>query len=552
MKKSLFVFISLSLILSVNCRTYGQTDKAPFTSSVPKFTFSDSLDRQEEELKSNVIIKRFIESRKKLAQDPYRPIYHFGSPESRLGDPNGLCFWQGRWHIFYQGFPAEDRRQHWGHAVSDDLIHWKDLPYAIYPGPEQKVYSGSTLVEDNRVIAMYHGTGEGNMIAISSDPLLLNWKKISGSAVIPSRSSTGFPLPYSVFDPCIWKRDSVYYSLSGGKRSIAGGMTAGAAYLFRSRDLIKWEFMHQFVEGDRFSLTGDDFASPYFWPIGNRYILYFFSHMSRGQFLLGDYDTAENKFNVTQGSGHSGIGPPTATPDGNGGVIVMANLGGYFTIPRRVTLLNNSEVHQEPAGDLASLHFDPEHLENIKLPANKEVVFKNIKGNTTEISAEFDMKNSQMIEMNVLRSPKNEEYTRIIVYKEKDFNYKGLNYISTSESASMPADLVPLFTDKKIQPQPARALSYSIISVETENASSAPDARFAAPLSLPFLLNPGETLKLRVFIDKSIVEVFVNGRQALCISVRPSRKESIGVSVKSRGGDAELMSIDSWQMHSIY
>ena len=66
---------------------------------------------------------------------------------------------------------------HWGHAVSDDMIHWKDLPLAIYPDIEYAVFSGSSLVEEDRVIAMYHGFGIGNMIATSSDPLLLNWEK---------------------------------------------------------------------------------------------------------------------------------------------------------------------------------------------------------------------------------------------------------------------------------------------------------------------------------------------------------------------------------------
>jgi beta-fructofuranosidase len=74
--------------------------------------------------------------------------------------------------MFYQGYPPEDKRQHWGHAISKDLIHWRDLPYAIYPSPERAVFSGATLVEDSRVIAMYHGTTLGNMVAVSNDPLL--------------------------------------------------------------------------------------------------------------------------------------------------------------------------------------------------------------------------------------------------------------------------------------------------------------------------------------------------------------------------------------------
>ena len=74
--------------------------------------------------------------------------------------------------MFYQGYPPEDRRQHWGHAVSDDLIHWRDLPYAIYPNPEDRCYSGSTLVEEDRVIAMYHGTKIGQHGCCLQRPLV--------------------------------------------------------------------------------------------------------------------------------------------------------------------------------------------------------------------------------------------------------------------------------------------------------------------------------------------------------------------------------------------
>jgi beta-fructofuranosidase len=156
----LFIFVGLQ-------QASAQADKPPYISPVPKSTFGTTLDQQEQQLKTDPLVLRFAESRKKQADDRYRPLYHFVSPESTLNDPNGLAYWQGNWHLFYQGYPPEDRRQHWGHAISKDLIHWRDLPYAIYPSPERAVFSGGALVEDNRVIAIYQGTAVGNMVAIS-------------------------------------------------------------------------------------------------------------------------------------------------------------------------------------------------------------------------------------------------------------------------------------------------------------------------------------------------------------------------------------------------
>jgi hypothetical protein len=164
-------------------------DRSTRKSKAPKYSYAETLSEQVAQLEEDPFIKRFAESREELAADRYRPIYHFVSPEHVMNDPNGLCYWQDRWHLFYQGYPPEDPRQHWGHAVSDDLIHWRDLPYAIYPDPEECCFSGSTLVEDDRVIAMYHGTGAGagTMVAVADDPLLLNWEK----AACSTRGTTG-------------------------------------------------------------------------------------------------------------------------------------------------------------------------------------------------------------------------------------------------------------------------------------------------------------------------------------------------------------------------
>lgn len=147
-------------------------------------TYPVILEQQLRALETDEVVQRFAVSRKRLAADPYRPLYHFSPPENCMNDPNGLCQWQGRYHLFYQFRPEGVDRVHWGHTVSEDLVHWRDLPPAIYPDTERDCYSGQTLVEHDRVIAMYHGTLSGNAIATASDPLLLNWQKHPNNPVI--------------------------------------------------------------------------------------------------------------------------------------------------------------------------------------------------------------------------------------------------------------------------------------------------------------------------------------------------------------------------------
>jgi beta-fructofuranosidase len=526
-----------------------------YTSAVPHYTFADTLEAQEAQLATNPLLQRFAESRRQLANDPYRPIYHYVSPESTMNDPNGLCFWQGRWHLFYQGYPPEDPRQHWGHAVSEDLIHWRDLPYAIYPNPEYQCYSGATLVEEDRVIAIYHGTRVGNMVAVSRDPLLLNWAKLTGQAVIPIANPDGSPLPYRVFDPCIWKQGDSYYSLSGGTLPHEpSGKRTRANFLLRSPDLETWEYLHPFVEGDRFTLVGDDGACPYFWPIGDRHILLFFSHMSGGQALLGDYDTARNKFVVTahhrfNGGAFSpgGVHAPSATPDGEGGVIVLFNMNpakptpGWnqiMTLPRRLTLpegatgIERDALRVEPAGDVESLRGAHHHVGPMPLPANEEVVLDAVEGNALEIVAEIDVDDAPMVELNVLRAPDRQEFTRIAFYKQRGYRnwerYAGWDGQRWQEARD------------------------SLITIDSAYASTLPDALSRAPETAPVFIEPDEPLRLRVFVDKSVVEVFVNGKQCVALRVYPGREDSVGVSLRSQGREATLRSLDVWQMRSVY
>ena len=511
-----------------------------FASHVPQREYATALDEQLEQLEADELLGRFARSREALSADPHRPGYHYVNPEGNLNDPNGLCYWQGRYHLFYQAYPPEDTRQHWGHAVSDDLVRWRDLPLAIYPGIERCCYSGSTLVEEDRVVACYHGTNAGTMVAVSSDPLLLNWEKIPGNPVIPMIEADADGRPYRVYDPCIWKETDGYYSLSG---SYWDGSFFGdcrmVQHLFFSQDLQRWTFLGPFVQNDDFTEPGEDGAVPYFWPIGDRHILVFASHQRGSQYLLGDYDSVHHRFTPTAHGrfnfgpiGPGGVHAPSATPDGSGGVYVIHNINegkpteGWnhiMSLVRRLTLSDDGAVGIEPVAAIEALRHQGKQVGETRLPANEEVVLAGVQGKAMELAVEIDPQSAREVGIHVLRSPDCREYTAVRFYRHGHLRM----------SAERPDQM-------------------DAITIDSSRSSILPEVLARAPETAPFALGENEVLKLRIFVDRSVVEVFANGRQCLALRVYPDGEDSAGVSLRAQGGDAVLRSLEAWQMRSIW
>jgi beta-fructofuranosidase len=551
MKKVVF---SLLVLIHLALSTHAQIldENASFLSLETDSIVS--IEYQLKTLKSNPEILRYRKLREAKAEDPYRPLYHFSTPEGLLNDPNGFTFWNGNYHLFYQLRGIDSDAMEWAHAYSKDLIHWKDLPMALKKDSGQ-IYSGQTLAEDNRVIAMYHNTDGGNYVAIGKDPLLLNMKKYAKNPVIAEGrvSGEGFQPP---FDPNIWKQaDGYYYSISGtcknGKRTKEGFPVTD---LFRSKDLLQWEYISLLIEDEdwvRMGLgSGDDAAVPNFHPIQTRnekgeimanapqhWMFNFFSHGHGGRALIGTYDHKKTRFHpkkfyrMNYGPVYKGtLHAPSVFVDSLGRMLAIYNIRenlttakevitspspqgwyGVMSLVRQYWLSEDEDLRIEPAGEFESLRYDHKTITKINLNTNQETVLENFSGNSLEIKAVINPLNAEKIGIEVLRSPDGEETTRI-------------------------------FYDPKEK----------TLTLDVSKGSQQKKVPERGPEVGPLELKNNELLELRIFIDRSIIEVFANKRQCLTARVYPSGKNSNTISVFANGGQAIFESLELWKMKSIW
>ncbi len=132
-----------------------------------------------------------------LYREPLRPQFHFSSRRGWNNDPNGLVYSRGEYHLFYQHNPYgwDWGNMHWGHAVSTDLVHWRELPIALYPvAYGDWAFSGSAVVDarntggfktggEEVLVAAYTSTGRGECIVYSNDRGR-SWTEYAGNPVV--------------------------------------------------------------------------------------------------------------------------------------------------------------------------------------------------------------------------------------------------------------------------------------------------------------------------------------------------------------------------------
>ena len=463
--------------------------------------------------------------RARLLADPQRPRYHFVSPEGVCMpfDPNGAIFWKGRYHLMYI---VQHGGHCWGHAVSNDLLHWTILPLALVPGNgDQGIFSGGAFVnKDGRPTIIYHGCGVGNCIAIAKDDGLTEWEKLPSNPIVPSPKK-GDPGEgkYSSWDPHGWREGDTYYAIFGG----------GTPTLFKSGDLKKWEFQGPFIT-DRKWINGRDASCPDFFPLGDRHVFLFIAHDMGVQYCIGRWEKEKftpERHGMMTWSGGRFFAPETLL-DGKGrrilwgwvcearqrGAQEAAGWGGVMSLPRVLSLAEDRTLRIEPIEELQRLRTNPRRHADLALDGDRPL--GDIKGDCLELALEIEPGSAKQVGLKVRRSPGGEEETVI-------------SYDPAARTLSLDVTKSSLSKDVRYGwPSP-----FNVTGGADERVQKA-----------PLELREGEPLKLRVFLDRSIVEVFANGRQCVTQRIYPSRDDALGVSLFSQGGRAKAKSLDAWDM----
>jgi len=463
--------------------------------------------------------------RARLLADQHRPRYHFVSPEGVCMpfDPNGAIFWKGRYHLMYI---VQHGGHCWGHAASNDLLHWTILPLALVPGNgDQGIFSGGAFVnKQGRPTIIYHGCGVGNCIAVAKDGELIEWEKLPSNPIvpIPKKGEPGHG-KYSSWDPHGWREGDTYYAIFGG----------GTPTLFKSSDLKKWEFLGPFIT-DRKWIRGGDASCPDFFPLGDRHVFLFIAHDLGVQYAIGRWEKekfAPERHGMMTWPGGRFFAPETLLDDKGRRILWgwvceartpaaqnAAGWGGVMSLPRVLSLAADRTLRIEPIVELERLRMNPRRHENLALEGERAL--NGLRGDCLELALEIERGNAKQVGLKVRRSPAGEEETVI-------------TFDPAAKTLSL--DVTKSSLGKEVRygwPSPFNVTGGQDVRVQ------------AAPLEL----REGEPLRLRVFLDRSIIEVFANGRQCVTQRIYPSRDDALGVALFSLGGTTKVRSLDAWDM----
>jgi sucrose-6-phosphate hydrolase SacC (GH32 family) len=441
-------------------------------------------------------------------------LAHPGPDRARPADPNCAIFHKGRYHLHYI---FQNRGHSFAHVSSTDMVHWKWHETTLTPPKTgHGMFSGTAFLTKEGVPAIiYHGQGSRrNQIALALDDDLEKW---SETWAVEPKNVDGSPAKMRHWDPDCWLIGDTYYALGGG----------GNPTLARSTDLKEWEFLgelfHPDFPKDLGVAKGEDTSCANMFRIGDRWMLLCISHGLGCRYYLGDFKDGKylpDHHAMMNWARWDFFAPESLlTPDGrrvmwawctpwvNG----MQRVGrsrnfealmkgriqpGIQSLPRELSLPADGTLCIRPLRELEKLRFDRKRLTGTRVRSGSSLTLSEIAGDTMELEFVFTSPLPPEFGVKVLCGPGGEN---------------GFTVAHGSGHEKL--------TVGYIEP--------------------------------PFELEEGEDLTLRVFIDRSMIEVFANDRQA-AVAWHEYDPGDLHVNLFSKGGVLKLDRVTAWKMKSIY
>ncbi|ARN56826.1 LamG-like jellyroll fold domain-containing protein [Sedimentisphaera salicampi] len=473
-----------------------------------------------------------IPSKERFISDSQaRPGYHAGTSANWTNEPTGLVYDPERreWHIFHQKNPSGSfwDHIHWGHLKSPDLANWDHMPNAIAPEPgidSGGCWSGNAVYYNGTPTLVYTAIEGKAHVALATS--VDGWKTWQKQGHVLSDVPPGY-MDYR--DPYVWEENGWWYMVIGS--GVDG--TGGAALLYKSTNLRDWQYLHPLYSGN-IDVSGFYWEMPVFLPIGNgKHILLITTLESDGParelYWVGTWQNEHfipdhpeprqlDVFNwmlapaayVSPQDGLPrimGIVPEQRCP----ALIENAGWRHTFSLPRKLYAASDGTLRQQPAPELANLREYHLNIENQTLATGiGDETLRPAYGKMVEIKTEIDPQDSAIVGVKVLRSPDGAEET--LIYYDR---------------------------------------LASTINLDKRNSTLDKTGSETNLLSAPFDAS-GEPVRFHIYVDHSILDVFVNDRAVFSTRVYPTRADSEGVQLYSISGTAHINYLDLYKLRSVW
>jgi len=495
-----------------------RNDKAYVTSNLSAERFDDKWPMKKM-YENPAIIEAMDEVRKGTPQaekDTTRPVYHFRPPARWMNDPCGTIYYKDYYHVFYQLNPSGDtwgeNNSHWGHTRSKDLVHWEHLPIALWPSRklgERRCNSGCVVINGRGQPIIFYtyvpldtGALRQHWAAIG-DKEMITWKKHPANPILEMETHGGPIFKGGWSDPFVFQTEGRTFMIVGKC------VTEEGRNLMPIYETTDPEFVHWNYRGIMLDTNGE---CPNFFRLREKWVL-LFSPYSEIRYFMGSFDLETLKFKpekegiLSYGfvNLHSrGFYASNILVDNQGRTVLFGWIGGFesnrgwngcLSLPRILSIGPDGHLRQRPPPELHELRDKHVRLDTLILNDTAHVI-EGTKGDTLEIQVTFEPGNA------------------------KSFGIK-MWYLDDGKEAA--------------------TLRYDGQILDVNGTK------------VPFdLADDEKTFTLGIFIDKSVMEVFVNGGRASITRCIEAAGKDISIELFAEAGSVTVNSCDVWQMKSIW